>query len=48
MSKYTINVEYTIDVPDYEFDENDDPIWKSTTTSTTSSTLSRSRHTAAL
>lgn len=25
-SKYTINVEYTIDVPDYEFDENDDPI----------------------
>lgn len=23
MSKYTINVEYTIDVPDYEFDKND-------------------------
>lgn len=26
MSKYTVNVEYTIDVPDDEFDENDDPI----------------------
>lgn len=26
MSKYTVNVEYTIDVPDDEFDENDDPL----------------------
>lgn len=26
MSKYTVNVEYTIDVHDDEFDENDDPI----------------------
>lgn len=26
MSKYAVTVEYTIDVPDYEFDENDDPI----------------------
>lgn len=26
MSKYTVNVEYTIDVPDDEFDENEDPI----------------------
>lgn len=26
MSKYTVNVEYIIDVPDDEFDENDDPI----------------------
>lgn len=26
MSKYTVNVEYTINVPDDEFDENDDPI----------------------
>lgn len=26
MSKYTVNIEYTIDVPDDEFEENDDPI----------------------
>ena len=26
MSKYTVNVEYTINVPDDEFDENDDPL----------------------
>lgn len=26
MSKYTVSVEYTINVPDDEFDENDDPI----------------------
>lgn len=26
MSKYTVNVEYTIDVPDDEFEENDDPL----------------------
>lgn len=26
MSKYTVTVEYTIDVPDDEFDENEDPI----------------------
>lgn len=26
MNKYTVNIEYTIDVPDDEFDENDDPL----------------------
>lgn len=26
MSKYDVTVEYTIDVPDDEFGENDDPI----------------------
>lgn len=26
MNKYTVNVEYTIDVPDDEFEENDDQI----------------------
>lgn len=26
MSKYTVNVEYTINVPDDEFGENDDPL----------------------
>jgi hypothetical protein len=26
MNKYTVNVEYTIYIPDDEFDENEDPI----------------------
>lgn len=26
MSQYTVNMEYTINVPDDEFGENDDPI----------------------
>ena len=26
MNKYTVNVEYTIYVPDDEFEENDDPL----------------------
>lgn len=26
MSQYTVNMKYTIDVPDDEFGENDDPI----------------------
>ena len=26
MSKYDVTVEYTIDVPDDEFEENDDPV----------------------
>lgn len=26
MSKYTVNVEYTINVPDDEFEENDNPL----------------------
>lgn len=26
MSKYTVNVEYTVDVPDDEFEENDNPL----------------------
>lgn len=26
MNKYTVNVEYTINVPDDEFGENDDPL----------------------
>nr|DAR27690.1 MAG TPA: hypothetical protein [Caudoviricetes sp.] len=26
MSKYTVKVEYTIDVPDDEFEENEDPL----------------------
>ena len=28
MSRYTVNMEYTIDVPDDEFGENDDPLAK--------------------